>query len=223
MKNVVKIPVNFDADKLLSEVKYLESVMGWLDHWNNDYHSGNWQSIPLYSVGGRCETASIRPGKGDYEPTPGLKKSTYLPRVINWFQCEKTRVRLMKLDSGAEIFEHRDPGFSWHKGKIRVHIPIKTNGEVSFIVESEEVRMAAGEVWYCDFSRPHRLKNSGDEPRIHLVIDLIVNDWVRSLFPRENIRELIWNWLFNNLNSSVFSHHPAFAGLRKTTRRLLNS
>ena len=40
-----------------------------------------------------------------------------------------------------------------------------------------------GELWYGDFSFPHRLFNGGEHSRIHLVIDLKPNDFVRNIFP----------------------------------------
>jgi hypothetical protein len=41
--------------------------------------------------------------------------------------------------------------------------------------------MQAGETWYLDFNLRHRVANGGPEPRVHLVLDCVVNDWVSRL------------------------------------------
>ncbi len=41
--------------------------------------------------------------------------------------------------------------------------------------------MEAGAVWYLRLSDPHRAANRGATDRVHLVIDAVVNDWMRQL------------------------------------------
>jgi hypothetical protein len=42
--------------------------------------------------------------------------------------------------------------------------------------------MAAGEIWYLDFNQPHSVVNRGKSERVHLVIDVCVNDWLTERF-----------------------------------------
>ena len=44
------------------------------------------------------------------------------------------------------------------------------------------MEMNEGEAWYLNFSLEHSVRNGGATDRIHLVIDCIVNDWIRSFF-----------------------------------------
>ena len=41
--------------------------------------------------------------------------------------------------------------------------------------------MREGECWYLRLSEPHRVINDGDTDRVHLVIDAIVDDWMRNI------------------------------------------
>ena len=64
----------------------------------------------------------------------------------------------------------------------RQHIPLCTNEGVDFYVLEDLLFPKPGECWYMNFELKHRLSNNGITDRIHLVIDCIVNDWVRELF-----------------------------------------
>lgn len=185
MNRTIKLEKRFDADRMLEEVATLESSDDWLEHWHDRYHNGGWRSIPLYSIQGVVDTDALRPGEGEYRPTPYLEQSEYLLESVDWFQCEKRRVRLMKLEGGGEISEHTDR-LEWALGKVRIHVPIVTSPQVHFVVEGQRVQMDPGEIWYCDFTRPHYVKNTGREARIHLVLDLVVNDWLRQQFLGED-------------------------------------
>jgi hypothetical protein len=44
--------------------------------------------------------------------------------------------------------------------------------------------MAPGSAWYLRLSDPHRVANRGTSDRVHLVVDLAVNDWLTELLSR---------------------------------------
>ena len=56
--------------------------------------------------------------------------------------------------------------------------------------------MQPGEAWYCDFSRWHWVENRSPIARVHLVCELVVNDWLRQLFPTESVSERVGNWIY---------------------------
>jgi hypothetical protein len=66
-------------------------------------------------------------------------------------------------------------------GDVRLHIPVVTNPSVEFYLAGRRVPMQAGECWYLDLSLPHRVQNLGASERVHLVIDCVLNDWLRAL------------------------------------------
>ena len=146
------------------------------------HHAGGWKTIGLVSCGG--DPYEDRPLDGPYRKTPALKMSPILEALIDSFKCDKERVRLSKLEPGHNILWHDDPDLDNNR-LARLHIPVITNDKVEFQLSHEDMRWKTGELWYADFSFPHRVYNGGSEARIHLMIDLVVNDWVRSLFPSE--------------------------------------
>jgi aspartyl/asparaginyl beta-hydroxylase (cupin superfamily) len=86
------------------------------------------------------------------------------------------------LAAGSRILEHRDFDLGQQHGVVRVHIPVQTNADLEFLLDGERVVMNEGESWYLDLSLPHRVNNAGTIDRIHMVIDCVVNEWVRALF-----------------------------------------
>ena len=46
----------------------------------------------------------------------------------------------------------------------------------------ERVRMEEGDCWYINANRMHRVSNFGKTDRIHLVIDCVVNEWLKNIF-----------------------------------------
>ena len=54
---------------------------------------------------------------------------------------------------------------------VRIHIPVITNPGVCFYCGDTHVHMAAGETWIFDSWKKHRVENTSDQFRVHLVID----------------------------------------------------
>ena len=83
--------------------------------------------------------------------------------------------------------EHKDAELSYEHDAIRIHIPIATNDEVEFYLDKERMNLSEGECWYMNFNLPHYIINNSKEERIHLVIDALVNDWVKELFEQKAV------------------------------------
>ena len=186
MIKYLQLYVAFDAKTALHELKALESSH-WKDHYNKSHYTGGWTILPLRSVNGDPDNivsvhASSNATSPLYRNTPLLDASSYLQTVINFFQCEKTSVRLMKLHAGAVIKEHTDHEMSFEEGEARFHIPITTNPKVEFYLDGERLIMKEGECWYLNLSLKHRVANFGESDRIHLVIDCKVNNWLKHKF-----------------------------------------
>lgn len=52
---------------------------------------------------------------------------------------------------------------------------------MEFFLNGERVLMLAGECWYINANLPHKVENRGEANRVHLVVDCVVDDWLRSL------------------------------------------
>lgn len=181
----------FDTEKMMHEIQLIESgavQAKWLEHYD-PYLSRAWKAIPLVSCDGRMDKPEDQRAKDDYTQfcyTPIVEHLPYFKSVLEFFQCQRGRARILKLLPGAEIGEHRDINeevASFAHGQVRLHIPIATNPEVSFYVGGARYHMREGHLYYVDFTERHSVRNGGDTERIHLVLDLKVNDWLARMFP----------------------------------------
>ena len=102
--------------------------------------------------------------------TPHLQRCPYVRQVMASFGEVLGRSRLMKLAAGSEVALHVDFNYHWYT-RVRIHIPVVTNPDVTFYCADESVHMQAGESWIFNSWRRHRVTNNGAADRIHLVID----------------------------------------------------
>ena len=184
MKSPLKLPVHFDEIRLQTDLQRILSS-DYIPHFNTQYYEGDWSAVPLRSVGGSATQIYPDPTKGDdYTDTPLLARCGYVPEILRFFHCRLLAVRFLRLAPGSVIKEHRDFNLSFEDGELRLHVPVQTNPDVEFILGGQRVVMTAGECWYLNFNLPHRVANCGTTDRIHLVIDCVVNDWLRELLQR---------------------------------------
>jgi aspartyl/asparaginyl beta-hydroxylase (cupin superfamily) len=98
----------------------------------------------------------------------------------------------MKLKAGGHVGAHRDVKLevaNFAFGQVRLHIPISTNDQVFFHIGKEKIHMKAGRLYYANFSKLHSVVNGGATTRIHLMLDLLVNDWLAQFFPALTVME----------------------------------
>jgi hypothetical protein len=157
-----RLPMRFDADRLRTEVAAMPP-QAWAPHPNGD--PGN-SAVRLISVeGGENEEVN-----GVMRMTPYLERSPYLRQVLAGFGVVWSRSRLLRLAPGAVVPVHADVHYHWFY-RVRLHVPILTQPEVSFTCGGATVHMAAGEAWVFDNWRLHQVNNPTDSERIHLVGD----------------------------------------------------
>jgi hypothetical protein len=189
-----RFPMRFDVERLRDELRALETVT-WLDHYDKKISDG-WTAIPLVSRDGSMNAADAqRVGRlGRYQRTPITERLPYYRTVLDAFQCPQGRVRISRLLPRAVIRPHRDicrEAANIAFGQVRLHLPIVTNDRVVFRVGGEELRLLPGRLYYIDFTKLHSVRNDGTEPRIHLILDLQVNDFLRRVFPQPSRGERV--------------------------------
>jgi len=95
------------------------------------------------------------------------------------------RVMLAKMAPGGVIHPHRDanPAAKWpHK----IHVPVQTNENVTFHVDSASYHFAPGEAVEVNNMGLHAVENRGKTDRIHLIfeyydLDQPEPDWLAGL------------------------------------------
>ena len=162
----IQLPLLFDADRLAAEINALDERL-WQPHPSG--LPGN-TALPLVAAEGD-------PSRGDalvgaMRPTPALEQCDYLLQVLGSFDAVLGRVRLMRLDGGAEVAPHVDTNHYWNE-RVRIHVPVTTHPSVEFHCGDAMVHMAAGECWIFDTWRLHRVINPANHARVHLVVDSI--------------------------------------------------
>jgi len=173
--NSLKLPFQFDASIIKKELAQF-SKDDFTDIYNPSVTLKTlWLKHFIVPIGGPDD-------KIKFVPTESLEKCPYLLSIFETFKCRTETFRIHTLDPGASIRPHHDSGYSFQNGKVRLHIPIQTNDKVEILLENEPVRMKEGECWYCNFHNLHEVHNRGDEPRVHLILDCIVNDWLAEVF-----------------------------------------
>lgn len=181
----IQFPLFFDTEKLKKDVHKIIDK-NWTNHYNTNDYTGKWTSIALMSQNGKSDSIFALPnGTEKLVPTKILDSCTYFKEILDSFLFEKTAVRLLKLDVGAEVKPHSDNCLGYEDGCFRLHIPIITNSEVEFILDGNRLIMNEGECWYIDANFIHSVANRGAEDRIHLVIDGLQNEWTDDLFFKE--------------------------------------
>jgi hypothetical protein len=178
-----KLPMTFDPAGLKQDLNQI-SPGEWSPHFNTGYYEGEWSGVALRSVGGGA--AQLYPDPAAQRPfadTPVLARCAHVQSVLASFECATESVRLLKLGVGSRIREHKDYNLSLDDGVVRIHVPIVTDPRVEFFVDNRRLVMNEGECWYINFNLPHRVYNHSGVDRVHLVMDCIVNDWLRSVIP----------------------------------------
>ena len=173
--NALKLPFTFDASIIKEEITQF-SKTDYYDIYNPSVELETlWSKNLIEPIGG-----PDAPPK--FLPNTALEQCSYLMSILNTFQCKKETFRIHALDPGAHIRPHRDIGYSLEHGKVRLHIPVQTNNQVEILLNNAPVKMQEGECWYCNFHITHEVHNHGDEPRIHLILDCMVNEWLEDIF-----------------------------------------
>lgn len=173
---------HFDENRLTEE---LDAVLADFQPrtQHGKYHDGGWKAVSLVAANGDWREDRLLAG-AEYAPTEVMDRTPYMREVIESIPGEKRRVRLMNLKAGKSIFWHYDRTDSADIHTARVHVPIITSPSVKFQICHEDHFWQPGEVWYGDFTFPHRLYNAGNADRIHLVLDIIRSPQLEALAPK---------------------------------------
>lgn len=180
MPESARLALRFDPQRLQADLRRLASGV-WTPHFNTSFFEGDWSGIVLRGSRADRGLFASGAGTGEFASTEALQACPYFQEVLAAFQCPLKSARLLRLASGSVIREHSDFDLGEELGEVRLHVPVVTNPQVEFYLAGKRVAMDAGECWYLDLSLPHRVQNRGASERVHLVVDCVVNAWLRHL------------------------------------------
>jgi len=176
----LQLPFRFSAAEMKAETDAITA--DWKLHYNTRDYAGDWSAVPLRSAGGSMASVVAHGMGTQFADTELMGQCPYMQRVLQSFECPLMAVRLLRLRAGSEIKEHTDAELNYEQGEVRIHIPVQTHGDVAFYLDGERLAMGEGECWYTNVNLPHRVTNDSPVDRIHLVLDCVVNDWLRGVF-----------------------------------------
>ena len=154
----------------------------WVPHFNTAYYEGDWSGAALRAVGGVSDRLYPDPTATDgFADTPILARCPHAAALLAAFACPLLSVRFLRLGPGARIREHSDLNLGAEDGEVRIHVPVRSNAGVEFLLDGAPVEMGDGEAWYLDLNLRHAVVNAGATARVHLVVDCVVNDWLAAL------------------------------------------
>ena len=157
-----RLPYRFDVARLQQELASVPDL-AWIPHPDN--HPGN-MALPLISLRGEDNNLF----HGPMQITPHLRRLEYMQQVLASLGEVYGRSRLMRLAPGCEVPLHTDTNYHWHT-RVRIHVPITTHPGVQFHCGDKQTHMGAGECWIFDTWKQHRVVNSSEHERVHLVFD----------------------------------------------------
>jgi len=170
----------FDPAGLAADAAGLEPD-DWVPHFNTAYYEGDWSGAALRSVGGAARQIYPDPAAtAPFADTEILGRCPTAAAVLATFRCPLLSARFLRLGAGSRIREHCDYNLGFEDGEVRIHVPVTTGPDVEFLLQGEAVEMGEGEAWYLDLNLPHAVANRGNEARVHLVVDCVVDDWLRG-------------------------------------------
>ncbi len=120
------------------------------------------------------------------EPTPLLLKLTELQRFLDESGFNIMGSRLLRLDPGTFLHEHRDFVYLENVPRYRLHMPLITNDQAFITSPGLNVHFKKGYLWKLDPKQTiHSACNFGTTPRIHLMIDCYVEEKLQALIDQQ--------------------------------------
>ncbi len=181
----------FNQDELARIRTALAQEEGWQSHVNHSCYTGHWDVLALRCPAKDLDSHPILQcfshedpalSRGDAWANLPLLETRYpeLSALFTKFKCPIKSIRFMRLHAGAKILPHCDDGVCLYAGEARLHIPIISSPDVNFNVAETEVPMREGELWYINAALKHRVTNTGNKERVHIVMDCVANHWLRN-------------------------------------------
>ncbi|MBP7579350.1 MAG: aspartyl/asparaginyl beta-hydroxylase domain-containing protein [Candidatus Obscuribacter sp.] len=114
--------------------------------------------------------------------TPLLHKLPAIKEFLTSGNLEVMGARLLRLDPGTFLHEHRDFIYLEEVPRYRLHLPLITNDQAFIVSPDVNVHFKQGYLWKLNPKQTiHSACNFGSQPRLHLMIDCYVNGYLADL------------------------------------------
>ncbi|KAF2392080.1 aspartyl/asparaginyl beta-hydroxylase domain-containing protein [Pseudomonas frederiksbergensis] len=172
-----RLPVTVDLPLLLQALAAIGEDE-WHGHFNTAYFAGDWSGVALISAADAL--TELSPGLGEPQVRAPWRRDVRWQQGLRDLPLDIVSARLLRLGPGGQIHEHRDYDLGEPGADLRVHIPLLSPPQVDFMLDGQRMPMSAGECWFLDLSRPHRVDNRDRSARVHLVLDCRPGPWLEQ-------------------------------------------
>jgi SAM-dependent methyltransferase/uncharacterized protein YbaR (Trm112 family) len=147
---------------------------------------------PLGQGTGWSQIQLLEPdGRGGEVQHPVMASCPAMHALAESFGARVMAMTLARLEPGGGVHEHRDISGGVSMGVLRLHVPLRTDPGVEFVVDGVRVSMREGETWHLDTTYPHRVANHSQINRVHLIIDLEATPQLRELLPKPDLKDYL--------------------------------
>ncbi|UZE12180.1 aspartyl/asparaginyl beta-hydroxylase domain-containing protein [Pseudomonas sp. B21-053] len=172
-----RLPVTVDLPLLLQALAAIGEDE-WHGHFNTAYFAGDWSGVALISAADAL--TELSPGLGEPQVRAPWRRDVRWQQGLRDLPLDIVSARLLRLGPNGQIHEHRDYDLGEPGADLRLHIPLLSPPQVDFMLDGQRMPMAAGECWFLDLSRPHRVDNRDCSARVHLVLDCRPGPWLEQ-------------------------------------------
>lgn len=185
--------IDINLDRLKKDFFNILKKEKFKDHSSGKFNGGGWGTIGLMTYGGD-PYKDLVDNKEKLLPTRLLSECEYIKDLLKRIPGKKDRVRFAEVQPNTNVFWHYDNNetiddLDYNKN-ARLHLPIITSQKVKLMLCNQNTQWSEGKLYYGDFSFPHSIYNGSKLNRIHLIIDVNVNDELLSLFPKNFLSEI---------------------------------
>jgi hypothetical protein len=183
------LPFRFDVQQLKADLGRIHEDE-WQPHYNEQDYGGQWRGVALRSVGGASNQLVVPIGTtaSSFTDTDVLVRCAYFREVLAAFRSPIKAARVLSLSPVSYVREHSDPGLDYEAGEMRIHVPIQSSADVEagveFYLAGQRLHLNEGGCYYLNVSLPHRIANRSFLERVHLVIDIDVDEWAHEIVQR---------------------------------------
>lgn len=154
-----------------------------------EYASRGLKVATLLNATGEQENFDYRDCR-NVKSTPLLNELSSIKAFFEGSGLDIMGARLLRLDAGTFLHEHRDFIYLEPVPRFRLHLPLITNPDCFIVSPDINVHFKAGYLWKLDpKSTIHSACNFGKAPRIHLMLDCYVNETLAALIEKQFLDE----------------------------------
>jgi hypothetical protein len=109
--------------------------------------------------------------------------SAFVDQLVQSMNGVMGRAVMANLRPHGTVYPHTDDGLYWLL-RDRYHLVLKSVAGSPLRAGGEEVRMQPGELWWFDPTVPHEAFNDSEEDRIHIIVDVMSRQSMKTFGKR---------------------------------------